>query len=83
MDPQATWSQLQTALRVKDLEAVHELAESLLLWLERGGFPPATGQGNPHDAAQQRANASRFCRSALQQIDADSPTLCDCVRPHA
>ncbi len=38
MDPQAAWNQLQEAYRVRDWETVRELAQSLLDWLERGGF---------------------------------------------
>lgn len=81
MDPQATWSQLQAACRSHDWPVVQELADTLLTWLHRGGFPPVTGQGTAHDAEQQRSLAIRFCRSALQQCAAEGTQLCDCFCP--
>lgn len=66
MDPQAAWDQLQEALRIGDREAVRELAQSLLDWLERGGFPPGTAAGRPDEIARQRATVTRFCRTALR-----------------
>lgn len=67
MDPQATWSQLQDACRDEDWDAADELAQSLLNWLQRGGFSPVTSSGNPHDAAQQRELVIQFCESVLQR----------------
>ena len=72
MDPQATWNQLQAAYRSADWEIASELAQALLDWLERGGFPPTIQGAEPHDHAQQRALAIRFCRSTLQH-SADPP----------
>jgi hypothetical protein len=72
MDPQAAWDQLQEALRDGDWEAVRELAESLLDWLNRGGFAPVIAQTESHDAAQQRAAVLRFCLAAIQQADTAS-----------
>ena len=68
MDPQAAWNQLQEANRVHDWETVRELAQSLLDWLERGGFPRVTPEAQPDDTVRQRAIVTRFCRSALQQM---------------
>jgi hypothetical protein len=82
MDPQAAWNQLQEAYRIRDWEAVRELAQSLLDWLERGGFPPVTPEAQPHDTVRQRAIVIRFCRSALQQMVESQPPLCECFRPH-
>ena len=65
MDPQATWDQLQKAYCIRDWEAVRELAQSLLDWLQRGGFPP-TVLGKPFsDPDQHREVALAFCRRAL------------------
>lgn len=40
MDPQTTWSALLHAWSVGDWEQVEDLAEALLTWFERNGFPP-------------------------------------------
>jgi hypothetical protein len=81
MDPQAAWNQLQEAYRIRDCEAVRELAQSLLDWLDRGGFPPVTSEAEPQDTARQRAIVTRFCRSALRELDESSPKHCECFRP--
>ena len=41
MDPQATWNAMITSLIDGDREAASEYANSLLEWLDRGGFSPA------------------------------------------
>lgn len=79
MDPQAAWIQLQEAYRNRDWEAVGELAQSLLDWLERGGFPPITPDAQPDDVVRQRTIVTRFCRSALQQLVKPQPPLSDGV----
>ena len=83
MDPQATWDQLQEANCIRDWEAVRELAQSLLDWLERGGFPPVTLEANRNDAARQRAIVIRFCNKVLQQMVDSQPPLCECFRPNS
>ena len=40
MDPQAAWDHLLEAYTHGDWSVVEELAEGLLKWLHRGGFPP-------------------------------------------
>ena len=40
MDPQQTWTDLLDALKQNDHDESRELAEALLEWLRRGGFPP-------------------------------------------
>ena len=40
MDPQVTWSALLHAWSVGDWEQAEDLAEALLTWLDRNGFPP-------------------------------------------
>lgn len=70
MDPQAAWNQLLEAYGNYDWESVHELAQSLIDWLERGGFPPVTKAGGPTDTVRQRSVVTRFCRNAiLRAID--------------
>lgn len=79
MDPQAAWNQLQEAYRNRDWEAVGELAQSLLDWLERGGFPPMTPDAQPDDTVRHRTIVTQFCRSALQQLVKSEPPLSDGV----
>lgn len=83
MDPQAAWDQLQEAYRIRDWETVRELAQSLLDWLERGGFSPVTSQGKRNDAARQRALVIQFCNDVLQQMVESQPPLCECFRPNS
>ena len=67
MDPQVTWKTLQEAYRERDWDEVRELAQSLLDWLQRGGFPP-TVLGSPFtDPDLLRKVAQAFCRRALRQ----------------
>ena len=66
MDPQATWNSLQKAYGRKDWQEAREFAQSLLDWLRRGGFAPFTGNGDPADMAEQRGNATRFCRLVIK-----------------
>ena len=40
MDPNATWRELIDAHAIQDGERVEELAQALISWLDRGGFPP-------------------------------------------
>lgn len=42
MDPQATWFELMNVFQSGDWKRVRDLAEALLQWLNRGGFPPET-----------------------------------------
>ena len=65
MDPQAAWNQLLNAYRNRDWETVLELAESLLDWLERGGFSPVTKARGPAETLRQRSVVMQFCRNAI------------------
>lgn len=67
MDPQATWEQLQEAYGNADWETVRELAQALLDWLDRGGFPPTTQVGETADLAVRRTRVREFCRAALKR----------------
>ena len=40
MDPNQTWQDLAQAVADDDWETAGEIAEDLLGWLGRGGFPP-------------------------------------------
>ncbi|MCH7724968.1 MAG: hypothetical protein IH991_00600 [Planctomycetes bacterium] len=40
MDPDANWQLLLEAITEQDWERTSELAQAVLVWLDRGGFPP-------------------------------------------
>ena len=42
MDPQAAWKELLEARCQRDWNRAEELANALLEWLQRRGFPPQT-----------------------------------------
>ncbi len=42
MDPQVTWTELLEARLQRDWNRADELANALLDWMQRGGFPPHT-----------------------------------------
>ena len=42
MDPQVAWQDLLDALHQLDWDRVRDLADGLLQWLDRDGFPPET-----------------------------------------
>ena len=46
VDPNAAWLELMDAFRQLDWNRVHELAEGLLQWMVRDGFPPETSVRN-------------------------------------
>lgn len=40
MDPSTVWQQMSEAVEEDDWERAAELADDLLEWLRKGGFPP-------------------------------------------
>ena len=42
MDPQTTWDELLEARLKRDWNQAEELANALLDWMQRSGFPPDT-----------------------------------------
>jgi hypothetical protein len=70
MDPQAAWDQLIEAYTQRDWSAVEELAEGLLHWLSRGGFPPRTVPKLAMDRGWNLAVAESACRFALSRVRA-------------
>ena len=58
MDPHATWRDMQSAVIGEDWDFAVELAEALLGWLKRGGFPPVIGDKDlPYGWHRQIAEA--------------------------
>ena len=70
MDPQATLSELLQAVDDRDWDRVDELAEALLHWLERRGFPPLTLGAKSLGHDWHRAIATFVCRLAQSQVRA-------------
>jgi hypothetical protein len=52
MDPNATLKLIRDAFDAQDWTAVEELTFALLLWLDRGGFPPTEWRHNRRRAYQ-------------------------------
>ena len=71
MDPQAAWDQLIEAYTRRDWSAVEELAEGLLHWLSRGGFPPRTVPRLSMDRGWNLAVAESACRFSQSRVRAD------------
>jgi hypothetical protein len=68
MDPQATWEALLEAISAKDTERTRELAEALLDWMKRGGFPPRATTGSDLGQRWDLAIATAGCGFALCQV---------------
>ena len=71
MDPQAAWNQLLEAYSHGDWSVVVELAEGLLEWLHRGGFPPQPVSKREMGDEWNRAVAVSACRFALSAARID------------
>lgn len=61
MDPQATWTELLQAIIDRDRDSATELAESLIDWMEKGGFSPI--------AIPELGQASSGPKSAPQMLN--------------
>ena len=67
MDPQATWDMLLQAWGKRHWDEVSELSESLLAWLDKGGFPPETNYPKELGADWDKAVAEATCRFAFKR----------------
>jgi hypothetical protein len=77
VDPQTSWDQLLEAYGEADWDRVRELAEALLHWLSRNGFPPRATTGCDLGQAWDREIALAGCRHALARANeevADVPS---------
>ncbi len=75
MDPQATWNSLLEEWAERNWLDVSELAEALLEWLSKGGFPPDTMGNRNLGADWNRELAQTMCKFALKRANdvLDSP----------
>jgi hypothetical protein len=65
VDPQACWDQLLEAVSNSGWDEVSELATALLVWIDRGGFPPQSVVGTDLGQEWDRAVARFSCCYAL------------------
>jgi hypothetical protein len=65
MDPQATWNALLDAWTQRDWQEVVDLAEALLEWIRKGGFPPKTTPGRQMGADWNHVLSVAACKFAL------------------
>lgn len=76
MDPHVTWKQMQEELVAENWDIAIELAEALLAWLNRNGFPPLIGSNDlPCDGHRALAEAgAKYVLDAAgrEEIDADA-----------
>lgn len=73
MDPQAAWDRLLEAYTDGNWSVVEELAEGLLQWLHRGGFPPQTVSEREMGDVWNRAIAISACRFMLSAARSGQP----------
>lgn len=61
MDPNQAWRELASAVHEEQWEEASQIAEDLLSWLDRGGFPPRISGKNGFDrvVAKSTCNAIR------------------------
>ena len=69
MDPQQTWTDLLDALKQNDHDESRELAEALLEWLRRGGFPPIVVGDESLGADWHRSIAAFICRCVVNRMN--------------
>lgn len=65
MDPQVVWNLLVDAYADQDVIAARDAASDLLVWLQRGGFPPQTMPGRILDESWNRSVAAAVCETVL------------------
>lgn len=73
MDPHAAWRELLAAFAAKEWSQVQELAESLVNWLDRGGFPPHVLTEPGLGCEGNRALAMAACKFAQQWVAQQPP----------
>ena len=69
MDPQQTWTDMLDALKQNDHQEAKELAEALLDWLRKGGFPPIVVGDESLGADWHRTITAFICRSVVSRTN--------------
>ena len=65
MDPQTAWNDLLAAYAAEQWDEVLDLAEGLLHWIDRGGFPPRAVTGSEMGKEWDREITLAGCRLAI------------------
>lgn len=68
MDPNATLRDLLEELKDRNWNRVQELAEALLGWMEKRGFPPITIGPKELGTEWHRTFATFVCHAALGKV---------------
>ena len=68
MDPQATWNELLEARLERDWDRAEELANALLDWMQRSGFPPDTVGNRQLGTRWHHAVANFVCHLVLADV---------------
>lgn len=68
MDPDAALAELLTAVADRDWDRIDELADGLLQWLQRRGFPPLTVGPKSLGKEWHRAVATFVCHVAKSKV---------------
>lgn len=61
MDPTATWEAMAEAVAENDWANAAELADNLIHWLAKGGFPPIISGVREFDRVAAKATAEAIC----------------------
>ena len=69
MDPQSAWNSLLEEWAERNWRDVSELAEALLEWLSKDGFPPKTMGSRDLGADWHRATTLAMCQFALARAN--------------
>ena len=69
MDPDSALAELLDALGQHDWDRSEECSESLLSWMERGGFPPVTIGPKALGIEWHRAIATFVCHAAQSKVN--------------
>ncbi|MDA1166430.1 MAG: hypothetical protein O3B13_25320 [Planctomycetota bacterium] len=70
MDPQATLRELLEALEQSNWDAVLELSQALLTWIQHEGFPPVILGSESLGPEWHRQITNSVCRAALLRAKA-------------
>ena len=67
MDPDVTLRELLEAVQVRAWDRVDELAEALLQWIEKRGFPPSTIGSSQLGIEWHRTVTTMVCHLAVSK----------------
>ena len=68
MDPEVAWNEILEAIAAENLPDAESSAESLLGWIERGGFAPQTLK-RPISCEWNRLICGYVCREVQRRVN--------------